>query len=94
MSIHRRNPRRDSNEPEIIRALEAVGATVSKISETGVPDLAVGFRGVNYWLEIKDRKGKLTEDEQRWHDRWQGTVHIVRSADEALDILGLLDWRS
>lgn len=93
MSIHRKNPRRDANEPEIIRALEQVGASVSKISATGFPDLVVGWRGENILMEVKDKKGKLTEDEQRWHDHWRGTVHIVRSADDALALLGILDWR-
>lgn len=51
--IHRRAARRDENEAEIVTALEAVGASVTRISEDGVPDLLVGFRGRTYLLEIK-----------------------------------------
>lgn len=44
---------RDANEPAIVRALQAVGASVSKQNEKGAPDLLVGFRGETFLLEVK-----------------------------------------
>lgn len=49
----RRAARRDENEPEIVQALEAVGATVQILSFPGVPDLLVGWRGQMWLLEVK-----------------------------------------
>ncbi len=41
MSLHRRNPRRDANELEIVDALEKVGALVARLSVAGLGDLLV-----------------------------------------------------
>ncbi len=88
MSINRRAAKRDANEPEIIKALRAAGATVEQLSEKGVPDLLVGFMGSTYLMEVKTPKGKLTPDQTTWIDLWQGQVHIVRTVEEALRIIG------
>jgi hypothetical protein len=58
----------------------------------GCPDLAVGFRGRNYFLEIKDgnlppSKQKLTEDENEFFFEWVGHYAVVTSAKEALEVL-------
>lgn len=53
MSIHRRAAGRDSNEPDIVAALEAAGASVTRLSAEGVPDLLVGYRGASHLLEVK-----------------------------------------
>lgn len=44
---------RDVNEAEIVRALEAIGATVTRLNEAGVPDLLVGYQGKTKLLEVK-----------------------------------------
>ena len=44
---------RDANEPEIVAALVAAGATVSKQNEKGAPDLLVGYDGETFLLEVK-----------------------------------------
>lgn len=49
----RRAAKRDESEPDIVRALEAVGATVQRLSADGVPDLLVGWRGQMWLLECK-----------------------------------------
>lgn len=47
--------RRDKNEPEIVRALEAAGASVTQLDgEDGEPDLLIGYRGATYLQEVKD----------------------------------------
>lgn len=48
---------RDKAEPGIVAALHAIGATVHRLesdSRSGVPDLLVGFAGVDGLLEVKN----------------------------------------
>lgn len=82
--------RADANQPEIVRALRATGARVQHLHTVGkgCPDILVGFRGVNYLLEIKSAGGELTPDEAGWHGTWAGQVAIVHSIDEALRAIG------
>lgn len=49
----RRAARRDGNEPEIVAALRAAGASVSALNGDGIPDLLVGYRGETFLLEVK-----------------------------------------
>jgi hypothetical protein len=82
--------RTDENQRIIVAALRAAGASVEPTYNQGrgVPDIVAGFRGVNYWLEIKTDSGKLTGDEVRWHNEWRGQVAIVRSVEDALREIG------
>jgi hypothetical protein len=86
----------DSNQPEIVKALRSVGASVQSLADLGkgVPDLLVAYRGRNYLLEVKDgslppSRRRLTEDEQNWHDSWRGQVVIVETIDDALKVIGV-----
>lgn len=92
----RRAAKVDANQPAIVRALVAVGATVQSLATVGdgCPDLLVGRHGENYLLEIKDgakppSKRRLTEREQQWHDKWRGKVSTVKNEDEALRAIGV-----
>lgn len=87
MGLNRRAAKRDSNEPGIIEALRAAGASVEQLSKKGIPDLLVGFDGTTFLMEVKSGKGKLTEDEATWIQEWRGTVHIVRTIQEALRVI-------
>ena len=88
-------PRRthtDANQAEIVAALEAAGATVQDLHEVGggCPDVCVGFRGVNYFLEIK-QPGHYPRDSQvSWILAWQGRATVVFSAEEALREIGAM----
>ncbi len=84
----------DANQPEIVQALRDCGAIVKHTHTIGkgFPDLIVGYRGVNYLLEVKDGSKppsarKLTDDEQRWHDEWRGQVVVVNSVEEAISVI-------
>jgi hypothetical protein len=91
MSIHRAAAKRDKNEPEIIAALLAVGASVSQLSGKGLPDLLVGFQGTNYLLEVKNKEagGKLKPDQVAFIEGWQGRpVVVVWSVADALKAIG------
>ena len=92
----RRAARIDANQPEIVKALRRAGATVTPThtASDGFPDLAVGFRGVNYLIEVKDgdkppSARELTGPQQEWHVTWGGQVAVVKDVGEALAVLGL-----
>lgn len=89
MSVHRYAAKRDENEGEIIKALEDCGATVVQLSGKGYPDLLVGFAGVNYLIEVKADKGKLTDDQFTFFESWNGQCEVARTAQEALRIIGV-----
>ena len=92
----RRAAKVDANQSEIVAAFRKAGATVTPLHAVGqgCPDLLVGFRGVNYLVEVKDgakppSARKLTPDQVSWHDTWRGQVAVVKSAAEALALLGI-----
>ena len=87
----------DRNQSEIVAALRAVGATVQPLHSVGqgCPDLAVGYRGVTYLIEIKDgakppSKRGLTDPQIEWHGGWKGHVAIAENVKDALTIIGAL----
>ena len=86
----------DANQAEIVNMLRDIGASVLVLSRVGqgCPDLAVGFRGVTYFLEVKTDKGKLTPAEQEFFDSWEGRAAVVRSPDDALKAIGAIDENS
>jgi hypothetical protein len=91
----RRHGRIDANQREIVAALRAAGATVQSLADVGrgCPDLLVGYRGVNYVLEIKDgdkpkSAQRLTVAEVHWHYTWRGSVVTVNNAKGALHAIG------
>jgi hypothetical protein len=79
---------RDANEVEIVDALRAVGCTVTRLGDAGVPDLLVGRDGRTYLLEVKmpmgprggvqrhgakpGGRGDLTPAQVKWWDAWRG----------------------
>lgn len=82
--------KRDENEPEIIAALEAVGATVEQIpTGKGVPDLLIGY-GNNFLLEVKIIGGKLNKKQQVWHREWKGQKAVVHTPEDALRVIGAI----
>lgn len=85
----RQAARRDNNEGEIVAALEAVGCSVTRLSQGGVSDLLVGRQGTNFLIEVKTVKGKLTAAQVDFRNNWQGQYDVARSAEEALRIVGL-----
>jgi len=81
--------RKDLNQDEIVAALEAVGAEVWIIEEP--VDLMVGFRGINYLLEVKGLTGTLTDRQKVFFRDWRGHKAVVRSVDEALRAIGAIE---
>ena len=84
--------RADNNQKEIVDALRGIGASVLVLSQVGggCPDLLVGYRGKEYLLEIKAKNGDLSDSQKEFFDNWQGRPYIVRSVDEALELLNCI----
>lgn len=101
-----RNPpdHRDNNEPEIMRALEAMGALVVPLRDsvtgnnklyTKPPDLLVGFNGW-FTVEVKSKDGRLKPDQEEFRDvcKYRGLPHYIirntKDAEKALKEMGQL----
>ena len=82
----------DSNQAEIVSLIRSVpGVSVFDVSRFGhgLPDLIVGFRGVNYLVEVKSERGDLTDAERDFFNDWQGQAAIARTVDDLLQIIGI-----
>lgn len=97
MKYRGHDAQRDANEPGIVDTLLAVGASVRRSNDgDGFPDLVVGFRGVNYLIEVKlplgprggEAHSKLNDDQAEFFRGWRGQRAIARHPREALDIIG------
>ena len=86
--------RTDDNQPEIVKALRNHGATVAITAQagSGFPDLVVGYKGVNYMMEIKDPSKpksdqKLTPAQVIFHAAWTGQMAVIKTIEEAIDLI-------
>jgi Holliday junction resolvase len=88
----RRAAKVDSNQTQIVSALEAAGATVQSLAAIGkgCPDILAAFRGDMWLMEIKHGKGKTNELQKKWHIEWNAPVHVVYGPEEALKVIGAL----
>jgi hypothetical protein len=81
----------DTNQPEIVDALRAVGAKVYIISYP--LDLLVAFREIFYIIEVKSQGEKLSTSQQKTVlEMWDAgcMVHVVYDVDEALQAIGAI----
>lgn len=79
----------DSNQQMIVRALRHVGASVYITSNVGAgfPDLVVGWRGMNFLIEVKTRSGTHTKDQLQFIKDWQGQVVTCRDLEDIAALL-------
>lgn len=88
----------DDNEKDIVAALRKIpGVNV----QTDVNDILIGYRGVNYWIEIKnpnevDKNGapykknnKTYEKQKNLLDYWTGRYQICTTLDQVLAEIGI-----
>ena len=77
--------RRDANHAEIARTFEQLGCTVFDTSAVGCdfPDMVIGCAGRNLLIEAKTDKGKLSEGQDGFRERWRGQYDVVRSPEDA-----------
>ena len=87
--------KRDRNQPEIVVAFTALGCSVFDTSAMGggFPDLVLGVCGENVMVEIKTKKGTLTEDQQKLIGKWRGTIHVIDSVDGACRLVDMIRGR-
>jgi hypothetical protein len=91
-----RAKRTDANQKEIVSQLRQLGVSVQHLHGVGdgCPDLLLGYRKMNFLIELKDGKKipsekKLTNDEQRFFNTWKGQVHKCETLDEILIVIGI-----
>lgn len=77
--------RRDANEPEIVNALEKVGATVYRLHTP--LDLLVGYRRKTYLIEVKVPGKKLNKKQKEFIAGWRGQHAVVESIEQALKVI-------
>jgi Holliday junction resolvase len=85
----RRANKIDVNQNEIVSGLRKLGFSVLIISSLkNCCDIIVGKDGLNWLVEIKaDKKKKLTEGEQKFHDSWKGKIYIVTNIEDTYEML-------
>ncbi len=87
MRYHPRRHRSDANQEAIVCALRQIGCSVQVLSDGGgCPDLAIGYHGENYLVEVKDGT-PLSEEQAHWHETWRGRVWIAESVEDAIAIV-------
>lgn len=82
----------DANQPAIVKALRKCGIKVQLLNAVGngCPDIAVHWRGVWTFLEIKNPSGppssrNLTPDQNAWSREHAESRHaVVTTAEEAI----------
>ena len=95
----RRAAKVDDNQGSITAYLEqrpGVSWHSTAMVANGFPDLVIGYRGINELWEIKDGSKpssaqRLTRKEYLFHERWRGSVFIVRSVQDAEERLARIE---
>lgn len=88
--------KQDAVAGEIVSALRNAGAIVRFVEFAhgiaGCPDVLVGYGGTTWLLELKGKRGRLSEAQQKFHAEWLGRggpIAVVRSIPEAFVAIGL-----
>ena len=87
----------DANQKQIVDALRKISGVTVFSTHTigkGLPDIVVGYCGVNYLFEIKDgskppSQQKLTPMEETFFDTWKGQVKLASCLDDILNEIRL-----
>jgi hypothetical protein len=87
----------DANQKELMTKLRTIpGITVASTHTIGkgFPDIVIGYKGLNYLVEIKDgtkppSQRKLTKDEEIFHLNWTGQINICNNFFEILKMLNI-----
>lgn len=59
-------------------------------NQAGCPDIMVSYRGQMWLMELKVRKGRLSDAQKKFAAEWQGPpILVIRSVSEALIAIGL-----
>lgn len=85
----------DGNHSKLLKQIRCIpGVSVFSTHRVGqgFVDAVIGYRKKNFLLEIKDpaqppSKRKLTPDEVKFHESWNGQVSVVETIDDVLKII-------
>ncbi len=82
----------DHNQAAIVEALRKAGISVQSMASLGrgVPDLLCADDKQVWLVEVKGPKGKLRPEQIEWIAAWRGAVHVIRTPEEALQLVGVL----
>ena len=86
----RRAARRDAAEPEIVKALRAVGALVKHLNDPDIGDLLIAYRGKWYVAEVKTGNAKRRPGQIKFATDAEGagvSTPVLRSVDDALQMI-------
>lgn len=81
----------DKNQRSIVKHFRDLGASVTHLHSVGkgVPDLIVGYNGVNYMVEVKSSRGTLNKMQVDYFNNWNGQICVIRTNKEVEELLGL-----
>lgn len=80
-----------ANESEIISIFRSAGASLEPVAmRDGGPKLALGLMGVTLFVLVKTTNGTMTRDQKKWADAWRGSFVVVRSPDDAMNLVRLI----
>ena len=87
--------RTDANHKEIvdsIRKIPSLSVFSTHMVGKGFPDIVIGYKGINYLVEIKDgektkSQKKLTEDEIKFHQSWFGQIIVCECVQDVYVLL-------
>jgi hypothetical protein len=79
--------RKDKNHAEVVELFLHAGLEVLDLSAVGggVPDVLLGKRDRLVLVEVKIAKGKLTPEQEAFHQKWP--VRVVRSLEDAMALV-------
>lgn len=97
--------RTDANQSDVVGLLRQIpGVSVKVISDVGdgFTDLVIGYKDVNYLVELKDgdkppSKQALTPDQKDFHGKggkhpereWKGQKAVCNSLEQVLEVIGI-----
>jgi hypothetical protein len=79
VSLHR-----DKSEPEIVKALEALGWKWCPVYARNKPDGFAAKGGRTVAIENKTGKAKLRPGQQQFFDTWPGEKAVLRSVEDVI----------
>ena len=90
----------DANQNEVvkkIRSIPNVSVAITSALGNGFPDLVIGYKGLNYLIELKDgnktpSQRKLTPDEEKFREQWNGNYHVCNSYQEIIKVIYGCIW--
>lgn len=93
----RKRGKSDSNQKKVIKMLRCIPGVTVKVTSSlgdGFGDFLVGYRKVNYLIELKNdamikSKRRLTKDEEKFHSEWTGQIDVCETFEDCLSVIGV-----